>query len=331
LDCFYVPFSLVTFFFVKESNKGLIMNFIDLHTHGLAGFDSRSDRPEDYLKWAAAMKAHGTDAFLPTLFPGPVDVMRGQLAAIRGAMSEQAKGSAPTRLFEPPSPASGEGREVGTSIILGANLEGPFVNPRKKGALGPADRLLTPSVDNLKRLIDGFEDMVKVITVAPELPGGPQLIEYCVDSGIVVNMGHSEASFEQAREGAAAGARGVTHLFNAMSGLHHREPGLAGYALMDDGLYVELIADGVHVHPEMVKLTLKLKPADKILLVSDSLGQAKTPAHPEQSPLYLPDGVTLAGGGLTLIECARRLTLLGVPEGQARKFASENPEKFLGN
>ncbi len=213
--------------------------------------------------------------------------------------------------------------------MLGANLEGPFVNPRKKGALGPVDRLLPPSVDNLRRLLDGFEDMVKVITVAPELPGGPQLIEYCVDLGIAVNMGHSEATFEQAREGAAAGAKGVTHLFNAMSGLHHREPGLAGYALMDDDLYVELIADGVHVHPEMVKLALKLKPADKVLLVSDSLGQAKTPSHPEPSPLYLPDGITLAGGGLTLAECAHRLTLLGIPEESARKFASENPGKYL--
>jgi N-acetylglucosamine-6-phosphate deacetylase len=305
---------LVTFFFAKESNKGVNqMNFIDLHTHGLAGFDSRSDKPEDYLKWAAAMKAHGTDGFLPTLFPGPVDVMRGQLAAIRGAMSEQGGGAK----------------------ILGANLEGPFVNPRKKGALGPVDRLqeegvfLTPSIDNLKRLIDGFEDIVKVITVAPELPGALGLIEYCADTGIIVSMGHSEASFEQAREGAAAGARGVTHLFNAMSGLHHREPGLAGYALMDDDLYVELIADGVHVHPEMVKLALKLKPADKVLLVSDSLGQAKTPAHPEPSPLYLPDGKTLAGGGLTLAECAGRLTLLGIPEESARKFTSENPTEYL--
>ncbi|MGC2424676.1 MAG: N-acetylglucosamine-6-phosphate deacetylase, partial [Nitrospirota bacterium] len=186
-----------------------------------------------------------------------------------------------------------------------------------------------PSIDNLKRLIDGFEDMVKVITVAPELPGGPQLIEYCVDLGIVVNMGHSEATFEQAREGASAGAKGVTHLFNAMSGLHHREPGLAGYALMDDDLYVELIADGVHVHQEMVKLALKLKPADKVLLVSDSLGQAKTPSHPEPSPLYLPDGITLAGGGLSLLECAERLVLLGVPEESARRFASENPQKYL--
>lgn len=286
------------------------MKFIDLHTHGLAGFDSRSDKPEDYLKWAAAMKTHGTDEFLPTLFPGPVDVMRGQLAAIRGAMSEQAS-SLP----------------AGTAVILGANLEGPFVNSRRKGALG--EFFLPPSVDNLRRLLDGFEDMVKVITVAPELPGALELIEYCADIGIVVSMGHSEATFEQAREGAAAGARGVTHLFNAMSGLHHREPGLAGYALMDDDLYVELIADGVHVHPEMVRLVLKLKPADKILLVSDSLGQAKTPAHTEPTPLYLPDGVTLAGGGLTLAECAHRLTLLGIPEESARKFTSENPEKYL--
>ncbi|MHB8174441.1 MAG: N-acetylglucosamine-6-phosphate deacetylase [Nitrospirota bacterium] len=306
---------------------------IDLHTHGLAGFDSRSDNPGDYLKWAAAMKAYGTDAFLPTLFPGPVEAMRGQLKAIRGAMSEQ---KSPTSPFH----GRGAGGEGVFAVILGANIEGPFVNPRRKGALGPTDRpgevgvFLTPSIDNLMRLIEGFEDIVKVITIAPELPGALKLIEYCADTGVAVNMGHSEATFEEARDGAAAGASGVTHLFNAMSGLHHREPGLAAYALMDDDLYVEIIADGVHVHPEMVKLVLKLKPPDKILLVSDSLGQAKTPAHPEPMPLYLPDEAgrpaTLAGGGLTLAECVHRLTLLGVPEESARRFASENPGRFLG-
>ncbi len=299
---------------------------IDLHTHGLAGFGSRSDRPEDYLKMAAAMKAHGTDAFLPTLFPGPVNIMRGRLAAIKKAMEQK---SAP-------------------AIILGANLEGPFVNPRRQGALGPAepvDRLQPvdrlhideifqmPSIDNLKRLIDGFEEIIKVITIAPELPGALELIEYCADNGIIVNMGHSDASFGQAGDGAKAGARGVTHLFNAMSGMHHRNPGLAAYALMNDDLYAEIIADGVHVHPEMLRLALKMKPAGKILLVSDSLPQAKTPAHPEASPLYLPaeagSTATLAGGGLALMECVERMTRMGVPEKSARRFASKNPERFL--
>ncbi len=291
---------------------------IDLHTHGISGFGSRSESPEDYLEMAAAMKAHGTDAFLPTLFPGPVGIMRAQLAAIRKAMEEQ---SAP-------------------AVILGANLEGPFVNPRRQGALGPVGRprveecFWPPSIDNLRRLIDGFEDVVKVITIAPELKGALRLIEFCADAGIIVDMGHSDASFEQARDGAKAGARGVTHLFNAMSGLHHRNPGLATYALMDDDLYVELIADGVHVCPETIRLVLKLKPADKILLVSDSLAQAKTPAHPEPSPLYLPDEpgrpATLAGGGLTLMECVERMTrLAGAPPESALRFASENPERFL--
>ena len=314
---------------------------IDIHTHGLAGFGSRSENPEDYLEMAAAMKSHGTDAFLPTLFPGPVDIMRAQLAAIKNAMEEQKKRS--------PLSSVGEGWErQDSAVILGANLEGPFVNPLKKGALGPVpvDRLQTvdwhqvdgifqpPSIENLKRLIDGFEDVVKVITIAPELPGALELIEYCADAGIIVDMGHSDATFEQARAGAKAGAMGVTHLFNAMSGLHHRNPGLAAYALMDDELYVEIIADGVHVHPEMLRLALKMKPAGKILLVSDSLAQAKTPEHPEAAPLYLPAeagrAATLAGGGLSLMECVERLTRLAdAPPESAQRFASENPQRFL--
>ncbi len=304
------------------------MKFIDLHTHGLAGFGSRSERPEDYLGMSAAMKAHGTDAFLPTLFPGPADAMRARLAAVKKAMEERGSGGAE---------------------ILGANLEGPFVNPLRKGALGPdapADRLQPvdrlradeifqmPSVENLKRIIDGFEDIVKVITIAPELPGALRVIEFCADNGIMVNMGHSEADFGQAGDGAKAGAKGVTHLFNAMSGLHHRTPGLAAYALMDDDLYVEIIADGAHVHPEMLKLVLKLKPPERILLVSDSLAQAKTPAHPEASPIYLPAEAgrpaTLAGGGLALMECVERMTrLAGTPQESAQRFASENPGRFL--
>ncbi len=300
---------------------------IDLHTHGLAGYGSRSERPEDYLEMASAMKAHGTDAFLPTLFPGPVETMRAQLSAIKKAMEERSA----------------------RAIILGANLEGPFVNPRRQGALGPpepvdrhqpvvrlqADEIFQmPSIETLKRLIDGFEDVVKVITIAPELPGALELIEYCAATGIIVNMGHSDATFEQARAGAKAGARGVTHLFNAMSGLHHRNPGLAAYALMDEDLHVEIIADGVHVHPEMIRLAMKMKPTDKILLVSDSLAQAKTPEHPEASPLYLPAEAgrpaTLAGGGLTLMECVERMTrLAGAPTESAQSFASGNPQRFL--
>lgn len=288
------------------------MNLIDLHTHGLTGLDSRSRKPEDYLKLALSMKAHGTDAFLPTLFPGPVDEMRGQMGAIKLAMELQG-GSSPSSQ---------------AATILGAHLEGPFVNPAKAGALMPG-AFLPATIDNLDRLVDGFEGVVRIITIAPEIPGALKIIEKAATMGMLVNMGHSAASFMEARDGARAGATGVTHLFNAMSGLHHREPGLAAYALLDEDLYVELIADMAHVHPEMLRLAIKLKRPDRVILVSDSLGAAKSGERSGGGPLYMPDGKTLAGSGITLAEAVENVKGLGVPASVAASFAAANPAARL--
>ena len=283
---------------------------LDLHTHGLMGRDSRSTNPDEYLLLAASYKSAGTDAFLPTLFPAPIDVMRSQMKAIRTAMEEGGKG--------------------GFASILGVHLEGPFVNPAKCGALGKGN-FLQPDIDSLLRLVEGFEDLIKIITIAPELPGALALIEKAASLGIRVNMGHSAATFEEAKAGRAAGATGVTHLFNAMSGMHHREPGLAGYALSDDGLYVEIIADFAHVHPEMVRLVLRSKPSSRIILVSDSLAAAKTPGAPSMGPLYLEGGRTLAGSGITLADAVNNIVSLGVPRETAASFAGTNPRRFLEN
>ncbi len=285
------------------------MLYIDLHTHGLAGYDTRSKEPEDYLKMAEAELSHGTVAFLPTLFPGPIPEMRAELAAIKKAMEMQGIG-------------------VGARI-LGTHLEGPFVNPEKAGALG-AVSFITPSLDSLARLTDGFEDVIKIITLAPELSGALAVIEKAASIGIRVNMGHSAATYDQAADGALAGATGVTHLFNAMSSMHHREPGLAGYALDDDNLFVELIADLTHVHPATVRLVLTRKPPDRVILVSDSLGPAKTADVPERGPIYLPDGKTLAGSGITLRDAVENLISLGVGGDLALAFASENPADYVG-
>lgn len=284
------------------------MTLIDLHTHGIAGDDSRSTAPEAYIRMAQTYQTHGTGAFLVTLFPGPVDEMRAQMAAVKAAMESQ----------------EGDGAR-----ILGLHLEGPFVNPAKCGALD-SSAFLAPSPDALSRLIDGFEAAVRIITVAPELPGALALIESAASLGIRVNMGHSAATIIDASEGARAGATGVTHLFNTMTGLHHREPGLAGYALANDDLYVELIADMVHVHPEMLRLVTRCKPTDRIILVSDSLAEARTTGHQSDAPIYLPDGITLAGSGITLAGAAENMASLGVPHDEARAMASDNPARYLG-
>jgi len=299
------------------------MNLIDLHTHGLFGRDSRSKDPAEYLKLAAIYKFHGTDAFLPTLFPGPLSDMRAQLEAIKTAMDMQ--GTHRLEVWV----KNGTGNEGYTdALILGANVEGPFVNPAKCGGLDK-DGFLEPTADNLSRLVEGFEGIIRIMTVAPELPGALRVIERLTEMGIRANMGHSSATFEQAKAGREAGAVGVTHLFNAMSPMHHREPGLTGYALVEDRLYVEVIADMAHIHPEVLRLILRCKPPGRVLLVSDSLAKAKMDDVPESGPLYMPDGVTLAGSGITLGDAFKNIESLGIPFETATLFASTNPRRFL--
>jgi len=282
------------------------MKKIDIHTHGINGRDSRSTDPEEYLRLAESYKQHGTDGFLVTLFPDEVDKMRDILAAVKAAMGMKSDGAE----------------------ILGAYLEGPFVNPAKCGALDP-EKFAECRNDTLTRLVEGFEDVVRVIAVAPELPAATGLIEKSVSMGIRVSMGHSTASFEEAADGAAAGATGVTHLYNAMSGLHHRSPGLAAYALTDDRLYVELIADGVHVHPEMLLFAIKNKPKERVILVSDSLGPAKEADPASNSPLYMPDGTTLAGSGISLTDAYNYVVSLGISSRDVALFTSANPLTYL--
>ena len=155
---------------------------------------------------------------------------------------------------------------------LGFNLEGPFLAPSRRGAHDPAV-LRTPEAlgeDAIAPLLDGL----RVMTIAPELPGAVALIERLAALGIAASLGHSASTLDEARAGYLAGGRSTTHLFNAMTGVDHRSPGLAVAALTDDDAYVELIADGQHVHPALWPLITRTKPADRLLLVSDALSLA---------------------------------------------------------
>jgi len=275
---------------------------IDLHVHGAADYDTRTRRQDDVLQMASIHGERGTTALLPTIYPGSIEVMRENMGAVRRAMAAQKDGAK----------------------VLGVHLEGPFLNPDRAGSLD-GKSFSDPSLETLKLLVEDFEDLIKIVTIAPELPGALRVIERCRETGFLVHLGHSDASFEQAEEGKRAGATGITHLFNAMRGFHHREPGLAGFGLMDEDIHVEIIADMAHLHPQSLKMLFDMKAPEKILLVSDSV---KGPGW-GSGPIRGAGGMLL-GSGIALAEEVRNLITLGVPQERALMFASDNPRKYLG-
>ncbi len=275
---------------------------IDIHVHGAETYDTRTRRQDDILQMANIHGDHGTAVLLPTVYPGPLETMRENMAAIRSAMTAQRSGAR----------------------IQGIHLEGPFLNPERAGALD-GTCCAEPSIEALKRLVEDFEDLVRIVTIAPELPGALHVIEACRELGFLVQMGHSDATYEQAEEGKRAGATGITHLFNAMRGFHHREPGLAGFGLMDDELYVEIIVDMAHLHPQSLKMLFDMKPPERILLISDSV---KGPGW-GSGPIRGAGGVLL-GSGICLADAIKNLITLGVSQERALQFASDNPRNYLG-
>jgi N-acetylglucosamine-6-phosphate deacetylase len=275
---------------------------IDIHVHGAGDYDTRTRRQDDILRMAEIHGKHRTAALLPTIYPGTIEAMRENMAAVQHAMEVQREGAQ----------------------ILGVHLEGPFLNPERAASMD-GNSFVEPSPEMLLRLVEDFEDLIKIITIAPELPGALRVIELCREKGFLVHMGHSDASFEQAEEGKRAGATGITHVFNAMRGFHHREPGLAGYGLMDEDVYVEVIADLVHLHPQSLKMLFDMKSPDKIILVSDSVKGPKWGSGPIRGA-----GGILMGSGIALADAVKNLISLGVETDLAIQFAADNPMRYLG-
>jgi N-acetylglucosamine-6-phosphate deacetylase len=301
---------------------------IDIHTHGIGGYDTKTDVTAHILRIAEMQGASGVSEILLSIYPGPVDVMRRQMGLVRQAMEEQGYGSGGKgqgRIAVGRQRSAVSGREPREARIIGVHLEGPFLNPTRCGALDPRS-FIEPREKIFRELVDGFEGIVKVITVAPELKGARALIKKMVCRGIIVSMGHSGATYGEAEAGWKAGARGVTHLFNAMRGFHHREPGLAGFGLLNSDIYVEVIADPFHLHTDTVQLIFKVKSAEKIILVSDSVRKTGTRARTE--------GITraprrLQGGTMTLPESCRRLLAMGFDETVIADATAVNPLRYL--
>jgi N-acetylglucosamine-6-phosphate deacetylase len=197
------------------------------------------------------------------------------------------------------------------------------LNPSLCGALDKTS-FLKPALSSLKRVIEGYEGIIKIITIAPELPGAVKIIEKCSELGIRVNMGHSDATYSQAMDGKKAGATGVTHIFNAMRPFHHREPGLAGLGLNDEDLYIEVIADGIHLHPATLGLIFNIKRLDRIILVSDSVKGMLPPGK----AVYGRNGL-LSGSGITISDAVTVLRKVGIPDAGIIEAAVDNPARYI--
>ena len=280
--------------------------FIDLHTHGIGRYDTRTAEPEDILKIAELHGKAGTAAILPTIYSSDSKTMRSNIGAVKKAMRVQQNSSCVTDY---------------ASRILGVHIEGPFLNPVRCGALDKSS-FLKPSISSFRKLIDGYGDVVKLVTIAPEIPGAMRLIEFCSGNGISVNMGHSDATFKEAMDGKKSGATGITHLFNAMRPFHHREPGLAGFGLIDRDIYTEVIADGVHLSIETLKIVFNIKDSRRIILVSDSVKNQK------RGPVYEKSGV-LAGSGITISDSVKLLKSIGVSNAGISNASFHNPTRYL--
>jgi N-acetylglucosamine-6-phosphate deacetylase len=238
----------------KKTDGYLLPGFIDLQVIGACGIDVMAATAGDLLELAHCVAHDGTTAWMPTVITAPLEQIDRADAVIHEAMSAQAVAA---------------DRGLPRAAILGLHLEGPFISPLRRGA-HPALNLL-PTGEALERILRLRS--LRMITLAPELEGALEAIQRFVARGVIVALGHSDATYEQAVAAVQAGATAVTHTFNAMRPLHHREPGLIGAALSDPKIYPAVIADGVHVHPAALSLVCR---SPRAFLVSDRVTPAGT-------------------------------------------------------
>ncbi|MFN7015978.1 MAG: N-acetylglucosamine-6-phosphate deacetylase [Fimbriimonadales bacterium] len=219
---------------------------IDLHIHGGFGRDMMEGTPEAIQAIARRLTQHGVTAFLATPLTAPWEAIRNCIHAAREVRTHGSEGAR----------------------VLGCHLEGPFINPKRAGAQ-PPEYIRSPSVRELETELGDLISELRIVTLAPEMEGGLELTQYLTEQGIIVSIGHSDATYEQAVQAIERGARHATHTFNAMRPFQHRDPGLAGAVMLHDELNAEIIWDHVHTHPAAAHLLVKAKGTERVICVSD--------------------------------------------------------------
>lgn len=293
----------------------VLPGFIDPHIHGAGGADAMDGTAAALATISETVAREGTTSFLATTMTESGEAILRALTAVRDC------------------------RETPGARLLGVHLEGPFISETYAGAQ-PREYIAAPDIDVFDRYQAASGGRIRIVTVAPEVPGADALIRHLAETGVVPSVGHSAAGVADVRRAIACGARSVTHTYNAQSPFRHREIGVAGSALLYDELNCELIADGIHVSPEAIRLLVKNKPRGKMTLITDAMRAKGCPdgvselggqtVYVKNGEARLADG-TLAGSVLRMNDAVRRMVqVIGLPLTDAVDMATKNTAALLG-
>jgi N-acetylglucosamine-6-phosphate deacetylase len=299
---------------VDLANRYVVPGFVDTHVHGGGGGAYTSADPDSIAKVATFHRSHGTTSTIASLVSASAENLEQQVTVLA--------------------------ESVRSGVVAGIHLEGPWLSPGKKGAHDPAV-LRPPTATEVGRLLELADGTIRMVTIAPELDGGLAAVEQVVAAGAVVAVGHTMATYDQARQAMDAGATVATHLYNAMPSLHHREPGAVAALLEDPRCTVELVADGHHVHPAMLDLAVRAAGVDRVSLITDAMQAAGLgdgeyelggrAVKVRNGLVRLRDGDSIAGSTLTM-DAAFRFVVreIGVSLVEAARMAATNPAGALG-
>jgi N-acetylglucosamine-6-phosphate deacetylase len=299
----------------------LVPAYVNIHVHGAVGHDVMEGTPEALHAVGAALAGHGVGAYYPTTVTSSTEETLRALDMIAGVIER--------------------GPAMDCAVPVGIHLEGPFLSVAKRG-VHTAALLVAPSIPLFDRFWQAARGQIRIMTIAPELPMALELIEHARSFGVMCSLGHSDAHLPEAEAGFRAGARSATHTFNAMRSLDHRDPGIAAYVLDQDALFAEIICDGIHVEPAMIRLFFKGKGADKTVLITDGMAATGMPdgkyklgdldvevSHGRCTSAGSP-GV-LAGSVLTMDKAVRNFSsFTGIGLLASARMAARNPAVLMG-
>ncbi len=296
----------------------LLPGFIDMHVHGGFGGDFMYANAESFDRITGFHASQGTTGMLATT----MTASRKDIESVLEAVSAYQKNG------------------MHHAELLGVHLEGPFISEKWPGAQNP-DYIADPQLEWLQQWAKSYPGLVKMVTMAPEKSGARESIAWLKSQGIIAAAGHTDALYEEMVAAADCGLSHAVHTYNAMRGLHHREPGTLGAVLTTDSIYAEIIADGEHVHPAAISLLLCSKPKDKVILVTDAIEAAGMPDGEyelgglpvvvKSGTARLKDSGALAGSSLSMIAAFRYMVnVIGLPVTEASRMASGNPARELG-
>ncbi|MBS4204506.1 N-acetylglucosamine-6-phosphate deacetylase [Lederbergia citrea] len=312
----HVPPSISDDYEVIDANGHLLIpGMIDVHIHGANGHDMMDGTEESIMEVSRTCALTGCTSFLVTSVTSSIDDLMRLIHNVKQVI----------------------GKEPGAKIA-GIHLEGPYLNVKRKG-MQNEKYLRHPNIEEMKAILTEAGSLIKMVTIAPELPGGLEMVQFLKERGIIVSLAHSDATYEEAKQAFATGASHVTHCFNGMRPIHHRDPGIVVAAFEDPQVSLQAIVDNIHLHPAVVRLMHRIKGAEGMVLITDALqamymgdGEYEFGGHQvtvSNGEARLADG-TLASSTVTMNEALRKTVESGIPLTDAVYMASTTPANILG-